>query len=1609
MTHKQQIHALYQQIAQALADRGFLRQAGLSKGALETALRREEWEKALAGLWPLAGRADCAAILELCRPAMERLAPEPECGWMEGAYHLVRYTMFGQKEYMHPLEKSRPALYFYLKVLQFFLDAERQQQPFDPMVDLEFLKDDEALRYPNGRDYLRFKAAWRSQYIYEMLRLGELVTPFRTLEHIAGVHYVAVAVARGMLDAGLPLDLALTSGSSAGHDLGKFGCRPGERVPYLHYYYTDQWFHQLNLDEFGHIAANHSTWDLELENLSAENLCLIYADFRVKQERDENGREIARIYSLRDSFDVILSKLDNVDDAKLRRYKFVYSRLEDFEGYMRALGVDVDLTGQPQKPAVLPDIALRSAEDTLKSLAYMGIDHNIRVMHTLSTERQFGNLLEAARSEKNWKHIRAYLTVFQEYSTYLSFAQKKQTLGFLYELLMHREGDIRRYAAVLVGQVIAEYDAGYRKEHPAHTRDRDEVDAVALWNQTLDVITQPDHKLTARHKSWLGYTLKIVVASLFGRAGKEDAKIFYKELLKRYEAWQEDEDTAFALLDALYDLPMDLAEEEDLKRLVRFASGYFGDSRLRLRIAAARYFKILTAALPKDHPALEGVEELARQMPVENDITTLFLQYRILNNLGRDTARQQEILYGTDVVSEIFLDNLKTSTPWILKAVNIKLLVDQVDHGRLDHLLHIATHLSNLVKVSEHVVVRMDAGEALLRLVGRLSPDQRNEIAVELVKGLEVGEYEFSKYIPGCLGRFALWLPPEQLDELIMSLHSYLASANERIASVALETIGIMLSYYEEYGGRFMEQGEQGLHRQEGLLGILLGGMANYREEVRQEAMWALARFFESDVPSERLKGWVLSLAYKKILFLMEENKAGELNVYYRAALLSHLCRFLSVYSIDRGRLQTQEYRRVAFFPGTFDPFTLSHKGIVRLIRDLGYEVYLAVDEFSWSKNTQPHLVRRQIVNMSVADEFHVHLFPDNIPVNIANPGDLNRLRRIFEGRPLYLVAGGDVVRGASAYRDPPSPGSVHSLNHILFSRIEPSRRAEEEKSWGCIEGEIIRLQLPPDLEDISSTRIRENIDLNRDISNLIDPVVQEYIYSDGRYLRENKFKMVLDKRTLYKELVSRPAEGLLRQLGDTVLHKHPYARDVLTSIAVTGDMVLVLRHADSGLPAGFARLRVVESEDLLEALGSVSLAEQVRQESACGRLLLLSGLYVARQSGLPDPEQWILAQALAEGLARGCNFAAFIPHLALTVGVRRALERQGFVPAESSTAEEPVALVDMHQPLVLLQNLETTFKAPFSSSPRLLRAIQEAHSRLQLAMTGLYPGQLVLSLPSSLLLEEMVTKMTAQNGVPRQPTQPRQLGPLMCVPFGKLMRGRVVPNTVTKTLHTDKVYNPTLEQDAIEPFPGYTSLESQIRVIKSFGRPVVLLDDILHRPGRLQAVLPLFRKEGVEVKGVLLGVLSAHGRDLVASTGLPVDAVYSLPSLRRWFVESTLYPFIGGDTVRRSTRQVAGLMPSVNFILPYAVPRMKGCSQKALFEFSECCLSNAREIFLVLESEYRRQFGRNLTLSRLNEAVILPLCPDKGSCLAYDPNLSPSVYLENDLHMLRRARRILG
>lgn len=1611
---KKQVRQMIEELTAKLCAREFLAASNLSRESVLMLMNREYWEGQLGRIFPIKRRIQCREIYEICREPMSLIGREPRDGWMKFTYQYVCHILYPDEEFSRQAEPYAAGALFYLAVLQFIFDKEREVLPFEPMVDFAFLSEEEALSYESYTEYKKFKNAFYKEYIYEMMRLNAEVTPFRTLEHIAGVHYVAMTVARGLYEAGVPIDLTLTSGAAAGHDLGKFGCKPNERVPYLHYYYTNQWFNRHRMEYTGHIAANHSTWDLEPENLSVESLVLIYADFRVKQSRGEDGREITYISSLDEAFEIILSKLDNVDEAKLNRYRFVYARLHDFETYMRSLGVDVNLDKKPVKTPPMPDISLRNTEQIVDSLIFMGVEHNIDVMHRMGAERQFGNLLEAARSEKNWKNVRAYLNIFQEYFPYTNDIQKEQTLYFLYELLMHKEGDIRTQAARLIGNVIAQFNAGYRKERPADMPDIADQKAMELWKTFLSMIICPDHKLTVQHKRRIGYNLKQVLSSMVEHAASADIEGFLQEFLRWYEAPEKRESgEAFVLLDALHNMPFERCSRENMERMAEFACYYAvprENSFEGLIIAAWRAFKLITAEV-RDEPFCETIAEIVEHEAIaEDDISRTFLQYRILSNLGRNVSSQEEVLYGRDVVSDIFLDNLKMATPWVLKAVNIKLLVDQVDHGKKEHILHIAAHLSNLIKVSEYVVVRHDAGRALLRLAPLLTADQRNEIVVELLKGLEVGEYEFSKYIPEYLGQLALWLPPEQLEEVLTYLRGLMANANDRVVSVALDTVGVLTEYYPRYKERFAEDEGTARERLGRLLGMVLGGLANHRETVRQEALLVTGQYmFGSRRLNDHEKMEIFALTHKKLLFLINENKGGELTAFYRAAALSNICRFITAYRLTIGQMEIEERKKVAFFPGTFDPFTLSHKGIVREIRDLGYEVYLAVDEFSWSKKTQPHLIRRQIVNMSVADEFHVNLFPDDIPVNIANPSDLKRLKEVFAGRTVYVVVGSDVIANASSYRKSPEKNSIHSMNHIAFRRVG-DRRSDNKynrEMMSLITGELIELELPEYLEDISSTKIRENIDLNRDISNLIDPVVQEYIYFNGLYLREPEYKPILRARAIGFEEKEKLSEEDEAAALEYIFSDEADGRGLLKRLQESDGTFLLLRNTvEDNRLTGLLKMRSVMPEELFKVLGSVSMADMVRRHTL-GSILLITGIYAEPDSAIYDPEQLLLTEALAKALEQHCSYAMFLPEEEPGEASQGAVIRQGFAEAENFEGKRRLWLVDMHAPLVLVQNLETTLKEPFSSSPRILRAIHKAHRELQAAMTRLYPGQLVLSLSASVIYHRLVDKITQINQVPGEPTTPRVLGNDMCVPFGKILRGKVVPNTVTKTIHTDKVYEPDLDSYRIEAFPYYSPLRSQVRTIKSFGRPVILVDDLLHKGGRFDALEPYLREEGVEVKKVLLGMISGYGRDAMATRGFEADSIYSIPNLKFWFVESTLYPFIGGDTVRRDTMKVAGLMPSVNIVLPYMVPPLKGCSEESLFELSACCVRNSRDILLALESEYRALFGRNLTLSRLSEAVILPLCPDKGDCINYDPNLAASVYLDNDLEMLHRISQL--
>ena len=1614
---KKEIRRIYTELCGELTSEEFLTAAGLQKETVEMLLNREYWEAQISSVFPIRKRITCRKIYEMCRPTMFLLGKEPEEGWMSFTYRFACHFLYPELKFLQECDVFWAGALYYLHVMRFFFDRERQSVPFDPLIDFGFIDDAEGQKFENYEEYRRFRRFWREEYIYEMMRLNGEVTKFRTLEHIAGVHNLAMTIARGLLEAGAPVDLTLISGSAAVHDVGKFGCKPNEKVPFMHYYYTALWCKGRELPHIGQIAANHSTWDLESDNLSAESLCLIYADFRVKSSRGADGVEITHISSMKDAFDVILNKLENVDAKKYARYRAVYAKLTDFEDYMRTHGVDVDLDGNPAPVQRLPQPGLRTPEQTVQSLVHMALEHNMDVMHQLTVEQSFSNTLEAARSEKIWKNVRAYLNVLREYFSYTSDAQKEQALSFLYELFMHRDGEIRVQAAQLLGEIIGGYNAGYRKRRPEGMRDVVQERVQYLWKYYMELVIRPDRRLINLQQKRIRSQLKNITQALCDKAEDSDMPMFLDALLEWYEDPSKKETgEQFALMNCVEVIPFERLDADSICRIRRFALFCAKAEDEEVKSAAWRALSMITKFAAEcgltadDLPEWNEIIKDISAAPTDGPVLYTFLKYRILKNLGLDTTAQEKILYENCNVTDVFLDNLKTVTPWVQVVVNISLLEDQVLHGDITHALHISTHFSNMIKVGRYILVRNAAGEALVRIAPYLRVDQRNEIAVEMLRGLETGETDYSRTIPRWLGQMALWLPPEQLDELIGSLDALQASTSDQVTAVALDTVGTMLEYYPRHAERFEEDSEARAQRWKHLIGILLQGMASYREMVRQEALLVLEQsVFGSKHLTRQEKRDIFLAAARKIDFQLNENKGDKLTKFYRAASLSSLYRFITEYRLLEGEFESRIRSKVAFFPGTFDPFTLSHKGITKMIVDRGFEVFLSVDEFSWSKKAQPHFIRRQIVNMSIADQFHVNLFPCEIPINPGNPDDLRKLEAMFPGREVYLVAGSDVVAHASFYKESAHNDKVRAMNHIVFRRVgdkEADSRYNREM-MKRITGKLIELELPEELGEISSSRIRENIDQNRDISDMIDPVVQEYIYNNGLYLHEPEYKPIIQAGAILYEEVLQPDPVLLKEVEETLFSREDRESQLTESIEKSGDRMILLRNSmDNNRLAGAARIRYLASDDLFPVLKDVRLSDMVQQHTA-GEVLVITGLYVDQESAIQDPEQLLLTEVFMRSFEHRCDYAIFLPEDSFCPErVYSAVLRQGFRKPEEASGDMPLYVVDMHAPLLLLANMETTLKEPFSSNERVLEVIRRTQKDLQYSMTELYPGSLVLSVSSSVLYHRLVDKITTLNDVPRQMLVPRKLGEMMCIPFGKILRGSVVPNTVTKTLHTDRVYEPDLSACSVEAYPNYTPLKTQIKAIKSFRRPAILVDDVLNRSGiRISTIAPLLRQEGVGIRTFLLGILTGYGKNVLSAMDLEADWVYYVPNIRNWFMESSLYPFIGGDQVRRGSMKVAGLVPSINFLQPYTQPPLAGAADDAVFAFSACCIQNARDVLFVLEQEYRKLFGRNLTLSRLSEAVNLPVCPDRGTCLDYNPNLSASACLENDLQMLHRSR----
>ena len=233
-------NALHLNMAEAFAEESFLRQLDRSRTDMTRLFSNVDWERLLYPLLPLEQRLTCAQALTAFRPLLDAIAPQPPEGWLPYTYRVASSLLFPAEDPSHSPAQRDGALCL-LQFLRCLFDYERTVLPFDPWLDFSFCTEKELKDSDVAEEYRLFLKHWRDEYVYELLRLGREVTPFRTLEHIAGVHHVAITVSRAFRKRGGLIDVGLISGAAAAHDIGKFGCKAGERVPYLNYFYTDQW------------------------------------------------------------------------------------------------------------------------------------------------------------------------------------------------------------------------------------------------------------------------------------------------------------------------------------------------------------------------------------------------------------------------------------------------------------------------------------------------------------------------------------------------------------------------------------------------------------------------------------------------------------------------------------------------------------------------------------------------------------------------------------------------------------------------------------------------------------------------------------------------------------------------------------------------------------------------------------------------------------------------------------------------------------------------------------------------------------------------------------------------------------------------------------------------------------------------------------------------------------------------------------------------------------------------------------------------------------------------------------------------------------------------
>jgi len=1251
-----------------------------------------------------------------------------------------------------------------------------------------------------------------------------------------------------------------------------------------------------------------------------------------------------------------------------------------------------------------PDtVVLAAGRDLLTAGRLFTTAHNLKVMEQLRDLPALRALLEEARSFEGWRDLRTYVGVLGEYSPALAMEQKDLALNFFFELLSHRDDDIRYHAANRIGDILALGEDFWRKDLPdgvVPDSGRWVLDQVERVLKLLDLAgSEPQDDMGPTEM--VIYGVPVILRRLVRRADEDLRRQVLDLMVERLSARASDRRPLVGLyVCEAFDLLLPFFSAAVRLHLVEVAQAWAHHEAENTRLMSWRLLLGLARESGADAEVVERVryytELLGRRMVPGVLVAELALMAELADacGLARLAERCRELLeWNRNPVQEVMLRNLKSRVGWVEKKVNCDFLVDTAlarHRDGIDPEAHraneVAVHLANLLKVSRVEGTRFHAGRSLLRLLGVLTVTQRNDLMVELIRSLQLDVEAVARYIPRFLGAVLASLPDQELFEALDDMENNVRKGAGSLQRLLLQTVVWLVVHgsEERLAGPVLRR----------LAGILLGAMVETRPVTVHDAFAQLGLLLERLSRPEHSDGRLprlLELITAKLLTLVVQRPGDRVRFFLIASALNHLDRALLRH---RSRVRFPAAPSVAFIPGTFDPFTRAHGELVERVLSSVDQVLVQVDDYSWNKHTQPRPLRKEMAWMALGPVPEAFPAPFDPPVNLANASSLKGLAKKLGRRELTLVVGSDVLEGASAYRDP--SGHIWDYSHLIIVRaVEGASRAWEEK-LGWFRARVQVAGIPPRSQSISSTTLRNALDRREDLETLCDPLVARTLQERQLYLNYPPKKAPVPLPEFRLEVL-RGARPELAGLKDIVAIEG-VERMARSTRAHREHLVLEVR--DSHEPLAALTWTEVAASTLPVVLEDPVLAH-VPEGALLGRGALVDILSVRIDAGDRDTLTALFGRALSRWLDAGLQFCLVGLAEERAGDAWEVLEGFGATwvtdSPEGAAGGRRWAAMRLTSPLVLVWDLEEALQPAWAGAPEVGEVVRVARQALVSFFADRDAGAACLHLP-----ETELKRQTAAWALERLGAETDRRW--VVLGLGRQFSRDVIGACPTLALELERFLTWQGYEVGFAVSHGSPSLEMQLHTARELGRDALLIAPFLDSAEPALQVRDAARTAGIRLREMLIGVTSASVHATLHLEGIPHRAGTIVPLWQAVLRESALTPYVGGwSIVGRGPLETSALLPSLNECLPYHHPHPLGQDSEAALDFSRLVLGNARRLFLELERLFRLREGRMLTLRDLGLVVRTPRCPPFPEGFVPAERRTPSELLAEDLEALAR------